>query len=200
MPITSEGRVMLLLFVLLAGEKLALVQGVSGSQNDRIEVKAGGLVAREGEPGCAFGVLRLGKGKRTLPYFIVLRHGLGGVGKSESSESVMLEDRKAEVKHTLTLDGKTLVIGHVIEVSADGKKATKEAITLNGKAMEPSKGRVFLVDLTVSPAKVEQRNKLTLPADVGDVTAEKGAAELHRRVLADLAKQDKTIEAFLEGK
>ena len=191
---------MLVLFVLLAGDKLALVQGVSGSQNDRIEVRAGGLVAHEGKAGCAFGVLRLGKGKRTLPYFIVLRHGLGGGGKSESSESVMLEDQKADVKHTLTLDGKTLVIGHTVEVSADGKKVTKESIALNGKAMEPGKGRVFLVDLTVSPPKVEQRNKLTLPADVGDLTAEKGASELAQRVLADLPKQDKTIKAFLEGK
>ncbi|MGL4553780.1 MAG: hypothetical protein ACRC33_21665 [Gemmataceae bacterium] len=189
---------MLLLLALLAADKPALVQGVSGSSNPRLEAMAGGVVARQGAPGCAFATLRLARGRRTLPFLVLLRHGLGGGGKSESNEDVTLDDRKAAIKHALTLEGKTLVITHAVEVSTDSK-VLKETLTLNGKPADPGKGRVFLVDLTVSPPKVDQK-RLDLPADVGDLTAEKDASDFAMKVLADLAKQDKNVAAFLEGR
>lgn len=190
---------MVFLVLLAVGEKAALVQGVWGASTPLVEAKAGGVVAREGQAGAAFGTLRVGKGKPGLPFFAVLRHGLGGGGPSDSSEDVRVEDRAVTMKHVLTLDGKSLTLVYAAEVSADGTKLTRESLSVNGKAADLSKGRVLLIDLTAEPMHWEAK-KVTLPAEVGPAKDAKAAEDVARSVLAEIIKQDAAARAFVQGR
>jgi hypothetical protein len=181
-----------------AGEKLQKIQGTSGSRTDSLELHSGGLVVREGSAGAAFGTMRAGKGKRQLSYFVVFKHRLGGEGKSDFTEEATAEDAGGDSKHSLTIDGKTLQMAYTVKLDVDSKKVSRETLTVNRKSVDLARGRVFLVDLTASPPKWEQR-KLNLPAEVGEATSKKAAEELVKKVLASLIKEDRKLKAFVEA-
>jgi hypothetical protein len=189
-------QILALLLVPGAGEdKMQLVQGTSGSRSDALEIHSGGLVVREGSAGVIFGTVRAGKGKRHLSYFVVFKHRLRSEGKSDSSEEATAENSDGESKQSLTIDNQTLHVEYKVKLDAD-RKVRRETLTINGKSADPAKGRVFTVDLTVSPPKWEQ-HKLPLPAEVGEATSKKAAEDLARKVLATLAKEDRTVKAFV---
>jgi hypothetical protein len=183
------------LLALLAAEKVEVIQGVSAARSDQIEIQAGGLVLREGSAGAAFGTIRVGKGKRHLSYFLVLKHNLGKAGSPVPGKEMMATNDDGKSKQTLMIDGKSLEV--VYQVRVEGGKTTRQTLTISNKAVEVSKGRVFLVDLTVNPPRWEQR-KLDLNEEVPDVTSKKAADELVKKVLANLAKQDRKVKAFIE--
>jgi hypothetical protein len=180
-----------------ARDKMQVVQGTAGAGNDALEIHSGGLVVREGAAGAAFGTVRLGKGKRQLAYFLVFKHHLGGEGKTDFHEDALVEDAGGEGKQSLTIDGKTLRVHYHVKVGGAGK-AAGEGLSLNKKAVDLARGRVFLVDLTVSPPTWEQR-KLSLPAEAPLASSKKSAEELVGRVLPALVKQDRKVKAFVEG-
>jgi hypothetical protein len=72
-----------------------------------------------------------------------------------------------------------------------------ETLSVNGKAVDIGKGRVFVADLTAGPVKWEQK-KLKLPAEVPDTADKKDAEALANKVLASLGKQDKAVAALLK--
>jgi hypothetical protein len=188
----------LLLLAGQTGEKMEVVKGTSGSRSAALEVQAGGLVLREGAVGSAFGTFRAGTGKRQLSYFLLIRHHLGGSGKSDFSEETTVEDAEGESKQSLTIDGKSLLVEHKVKLDPVTRQPAREALTVNRKAVDVSRGRVLLVDLTVSPPKWEQR-KLALPAEVPGASSKKAAEELARKVLASLVKQDSKVKAFVDA-
>jgi hypothetical protein len=191
-------QILTLLLVPGASEdKMQLVQGTSGSRSDALEIHSGGLVVREGSAGVVFGTVRAGKGKRHLSYFVVLKHRLRSEGKSDSGEEATAENSEGESKQSLTIDNQTLRVEYKVKLDA-ARKVSRETLTVNGKSVDPAKGRVFLVDLTVSPPKWKQ-HKLTLPAEVGEATTKKAAEDLARKVLADLVKEDREVKAFVEA-
>jgi hypothetical protein len=161
-----------------------------------VEVQSGGLVLREGSAGAAFGTVQVGKGKRHLSYFLVIKHTLGSSSKSDFGEEGSVEEGDGQTKQTLTIDGKTLVVSYQVRVA--GGKKTKQTLTLNRKTVDVSKGLVFLVDMTASPPRWEQR-KVELPAEVPAATTKKAADELARKTLARLAKKDPKVKAFIEA-
>jgi hypothetical protein len=178
--------------------KMELVQGTSGSRSDAMELHSGGLVVREASAGSAFGTLRVGKGKRQLSYFMVLKHRLGSEGKTGTKEMVMLEGGEGESKQTVTIDGKTLQVDYKINLDPATKKLSREMLTINDKSIDIAKGRVFLVDLTASPPTWQQLG-LTLPAEVAETSSKKSAEALVKKVLASLAKQEKKAKTFIDA-
>jgi len=187
----------LCLLALLAAEKAEEVRGASGARSDQLEIQSGGLVLREGSAGAAFATVRVAKGKRILSYFLVVKHNLGKTeNPPDFSEEATAEEGDGRSKQTLTLDGRAVEIGYQVRVEKG--KITKQALTINRKAVPPSKGRVFLVDLTASPPRWEQR-KLDLPAEVAETTSKKAADELVKKVLAKLARQDRKVKTFIEA-
>ena len=129
---------------------------------------------------------------------MVFKHRLGGEGKSDFTEEATAEDAAGESKQSLTIDGKTLQVAYTVKLDVDAKKVSRETLTVNSKSVDLAKGRVFLVDLTTSPPKWEQR-KLNLPAEVGEATSKKAAEELVKKVLASLTKEDRKVKAFVEA-
>ncbi len=188
----------MVLFLTGSADKLEWIQPASGSRNDALELYAGGVVARQGAAGSAFGTVRAGKGKRQFSYFVVFKHRLSAERDIKSEEEVMLDDAEGESKQTVRCDGKTLQMDCKIKLDPGTKKVSRETLTINGKSVDVAKGRVFLVDLTATPPTWEQRG-LTLPVEVVEATSKKAAEGLVKKVLASLAKQDRTTRVFIDA-
>ena len=188
--------------VMLAGpepvETAQVVQGASGARSDSLEVHAGGLVAREGEAGSTFGLIQAGKARRQVSYFVVFKHRLSAGTPLESSEETAVEGDAGTSKQSLTSDGKALQIDYQVQLDAASKKVSRESLTVNSKAVDLSRGRLLLADLTTSPVRWEQR-KVDLPADPGEATSPGAAEELVRKALAEAAKKDRKVKEFLES-
>jgi hypothetical protein len=199
MEMTVRGLAVVLLLVgAQAAEKMQVIQGTSGSRSDALEIHSGGLVLREGSAGAAFGTVRAGTGKRQLSYFLVIKHHLGGEGKSDFNEETTVESVEGESKQSLTIDGKSVQVEYKVKVDSVSKQPSRETLTVNRKPVDVARGRVLLVDLTVSPPKWEQR-KLSLPGEVALASSKKAAEELAKKVLASLAKQDRKVKAFVDA-
>lgn len=177
-------------------EQAQVIQGTTGARSDRLELHAGGLVAREGEVGAAFGTYRVGKGKPQLAYLVLFKHRLGPETPLERSEETSADGDAASSKQALVLDGVRLVIEYQLHLDAKGPP--RRTITLNRKAIEPTKGRVLLVDLTVNPPRWEQRRG-NLPLDVGETMSKKSAEELVRKLLSTLAAKDSKVKEFVDA-
>ena len=174
------------------------IQGTSGSRNEVLELHSGGLVVREGAAGSAFGTIRVGKGKRQLSYFVVLKHRLAAEGKRDRKELVMLENTEGESKQTVIIDGKTLQVDFKVNLDPATKKLSRETLTINDKSVDVGKGRVILADMTASTPTWKQL-AATLPSEVAVATSKKAAESLAKKVLASLAKQDKKARAFIDA-
>ena len=186
------------MFLLLCGllfveDKAETIQAPSGSKSAQLEVQTGGLVLRDGEAGSAFGTVRLGKGKRQLSYFVVVKHELGKAEKSEFNEDSDLDNKKGKTKQLLSMDGKSVEIVYEVRL---GDKETSETLTINKKTYDPKKGRVFLLDLTGEKPQWEQR-KVDLPAEV-EANNKKATEELAKKVLASIAEKDKKAKEFID--
>jgi hypothetical protein len=185
-----------LLVALAAEEGATVVRETNGSRSDSLEVHAGGVVVREKAAGVAFGTVKVGGNKRQLSYLVIFKHNLGGPGKSDFTEETMAEERRGESKQSLAIAGQALSVEYKVALNAR-RRIDKETLTVNKKAADAARGRVFLVDLTVSPPKWEQV-KAKLPAEVGDLSGKKAAEQLAKEVVAALAKQSKKVKAFVE--
>lgn len=184
---------LLLCALLTLADKVEVIQPLAASKSDQLEVQSGGLVFREGEAGAAFGAVQVGKGKRQFSYFLVVKHDIGTAEKSEFGEEANATDGEGETKQTITIEGRTLEVVYKLSVEAGKKKG--ESLTLNKKAIDLSKGRVLLVDMTPGGPKWEQ-SKAELPGDVAAAT-KKAADDLAKKTLAALAK-DRKVKEFID--
>ena len=184
-----------LLLALACADRTEVIQGTTAARSDAVELHAGGLVAREREAGVAFGSVRLARGKRAPAYVLILDHRLGGEGKSEFADSASADENKAEAKQTITIDGHTLELEYRLALEPRTRKLVKESLTLNDKAIDLTRGRVFLVDLRSSPPRWEQV-KVELPAEVDAATAKKSASTLAATLLAHLRGKDRRVKEF----
>lgn len=179
----------------VAGGKMEVIQGTTGSRSDTLEVRAGGLVVREGEPGAAFGNVRVGEADRQWAYFVVFKHGMGCDGRLEWAEETAADATTGRGKQMLAIDGRTLHLDYRVEVAAKG---LKETIRLNDRPVDLARGRVFLVDLTVHPPTWEQR-QLALPDTVSRAATRKEAVETVQQVFASFRRKDRKMTTFLES-
>ncbi len=190
----------LLLATLLLGdqdmEKAQVVQGTSGARSAQLELHAGGVVARQDEIGTAFGTVRIGTGKPQLSYVVLFKHRLSNELPLECSDETFAEGDTASSKQVLAIDGKSLVLDYQLKL--DRTKPPRKTLSLNRKPVELSKGRVFLVDLTVQPPRWEQR-KVELTVEVGETMSKKGSEELARKLLSSLPNQDAKIKEFIDA-
>lgn len=177
-------------------EPEAVVVGTSGAVRGNWEVTAGGLVLVEGKPALVFGTVRKGRPQHELSYFAVVRNGYKASSKVDIADSTFAEDTSGGSKQVFAVDGAKLTIAYTVGYNAAGR-VLREAIVVNGKSLDPRKGRVLLVDLTARPPTWTQRN-LPLPATVPEAREKKVAAALARKVLDEL-KKDKGVRAFVEA-
>jgi hypothetical protein len=176
-------------------EPEGVVRGTAGAVRGDWEVTAGGLVLVEGKPAVLFGTVRKGRPQHELSYFAIVRSRFKASAKIDIFEKASADETSGESKQVLAVDAAKLTLTYKIGHSAG--RVVRESIVVNGKSLDPRKGRVLLVDLTARPPTWTQRN-LPLPATVPDAREEKVAAALARKVLDEL-KKDKGVRAFVEA-
>ena len=108
------------------------------------------------------------------------------------------EDEKASSKQLVAVAGSKLTIAYAIEIDRRTRMVLRETLSLNGKPLDLTRGRVLLVDLRASPPKWQQKN-LTLPAEVPAASDRKATLALVEKVTDSLARRDKTVKAFLSS-
>jgi hypothetical protein len=193
------------LAILAAGAALAaarqdeepegVVNGTSGLARGNWEVTAGGLVLVEGKPTLVFGTVRKGRPQHELSYFAIVRSRFKASAKVDIFEKTFADDTSGESRQLFAVDGAKLTVTYKIGHNAG--RVLRESIVVNGKSLDPRKGRVLLVDLTARPPTWTQRN-LPLPATVPEAREKKVAAALARKVLDEL-KKDRGVRAFVEA-
>src|SRR5262249_42467622 len=154
-----------------------------------------GLVLTEGKPALVFGTARKGRPQHELSYFAIVKNRYKGSAKVDVSDSTAADDSSADSKQLLAVDGNKLTV--VYKMGYRGGRLLREPTVVTGKALDPRKGRVLLVDLTARPPTWVQRN-LPLPATVKEAKEKEVAAEVARSVLEGL-KKDKAVQDFVRA-
>jgi hypothetical protein len=177
--------------------ELAVVQGTTGARSDGMELQAGGLVVRAREPGVAFTLIEVNKGRPQLAYVLLLRHRFSAEVPLESSDEAIAEGNTAWARQTISSDGKTLLVEYQVQVETRTKKIAQQSLSLNKKPVDLARGKVLLVDLTATPPRWEQRRP-DLPADPSEAITGRAADALSRKIVVAV-KKDRKVREFLEG-
>ncbi|MFO0880561.1 MAG: hypothetical protein U0840_24710 [Gemmataceae bacterium] len=191
---------MLLAVAMLTGPEpgeLAVMLGTTGARSEGLELQAGGLVVRAREPGVAFTLIEVNKGRPQLGYVLLLRHRFSAEVPLESSDEAIAEGSTAWSRQTISSDGKTLQVEYQVQVEARTKKIAQQSLSLNKKPVDLSRGKVLLVDLTATPPRWEQRRP-ELPTDPGEAITGRAADALSRKILVAV-KKDRKVREFLEA-
>jgi S1-C subfamily serine protease len=160
---------------------------------------AGGiLVLGEGRPSLALGIVQTGETTIDFTYFAVVRLPAARFSRT----SFVTRNKKAgdllHAIHGAYLDDETLTIEHAY---ATGKHPLEnEQFTIQDQPFDPAKGRLFLVDLSATPPRIEQQ-KVDLPAHLDlPPMDDEHILNLADKALDELAKKNKSVQPFVDGK
>ncbi len=169
--------------------------GAAGASND-LWVSAGSQWIVEGQPGVVFGMLKAPNTARRFTYFVVFKHDFPASSCSAPS-SVSGGGREFTSIQEIEVSGKKLQIVHKADFEPQETPDLKESFEVDGKPIDLSGGRVFLVDLTAEPPGIKQRD-VDLPEELPDPTSSVKTVEtLARQTLAAIREQDKDVDSFL---
>jgi hypothetical protein len=158
----------------------------------------GNLVAHWGKPGVMFGTVTTPKTPTRLSYVILFKPppaiGGGGLGNNHKSQNL---GKGGEVRNAYTINGKRVEAGVRFELNADGTAVEKETLTVDGKEVDPSAGRVFLLDLTAVPPASQQKN-IALPGDVPLLDKEADVERYAEALLKSLQAKGPEIKDWLK--
>lgn len=190
----------LLILTLVAAEANpgTVIQGTAAARSEHLAIQTGGLVVRPREPGIAFGLIQIARLRPQLTYFLIFKHRIGTEITVESSEDAIAEGNSAWSRHSISTDGKGMLIEYHAQADPRTRKLTQQTLTLFKKPLDLTRGRVVLVDLTSTPPRWEQR-KVDLPTELGEALTRPAADALARKVLATLVKEDRRIREFVEA-
>jgi hypothetical protein len=131
-------------------------------------------------------------------YFAVIRLPAARFSRT----SFVTRNRKAgdllHAIHGVYLDDETLTIEHAY--TAGKMPLEGEQFIIQEQPFDPAKGRLFLVDLSVTPPRIGQQ-KIDLPAGLTMPAMDDAhLLELADKTLDELMKKDKAVQAFVGRK
>ena len=169
-----------------------IVYGEGVAKSDGLSVTNGNVNLKEGQPGiaCAF-VIKPGR-TREVTYFLVFNHDfpIGGFGTDGGSDGLT-----ASSSHTITAFGASCKVEYRVGLNADRKTVETEATLIAGKPFDPSKGKLFLIDMKSTPPTVTQLN-LELPSPIPDLEETDAVEKFTQNSLKGLRKTDKAVDEF----
>jgi S1-C subfamily serine protease len=159
---------------------------------------AGGvLVLGEGRPALALGIVQTAETTMEFTYFAVVRLSAARFSRTSFVTRNRRAGDLAHAIHGAYLDDEALTIEHAY---AAGKNPLEnEQFMIQEQPFDPAKGRLFLVDLSVTPPRIEQQ-KIELPAGLALTPMDdEHILELADKTLDELVK-NKIVRAFVGGK
>jgi hypothetical protein len=152
-------------------------------------------VSKPGQPFMTYTVVTRADGNREFVYFMIIKppgpaNGMRQQTTSSESSAIGLN---GQAKSKISLNGKELTIEYKMKVRPDGTLET-ESFVVGGKNQVFDKGRVFLVDLSTDPMRVEA-HVARLSSPIPDLRNPMAADGLAESTLKEL-EQDPAIAEF----
>jgi hypothetical protein len=182
--------------------------GVCFSGTNSQPVSNGHVYFVAGEPGCVFGGGQDRKGKWQLNYLVLIKHSgnaastfdRGSPDPSVSSDSSDGKVRFVNYDEEVRFDEIKVAFSYRAQFDAIKDTLISDEMTFQGKRMDLAKGRVFVVDMTAEPVKVEQVDvKLPSSEEIDFVkTPPERYKAFTSRWLAEVAKGSEAVAKMLK--
>jgi hypothetical protein len=161
------------------------------SESDGLSATGMSLWLKKGEPGVAFGMARQPGKAPEYGYVLLIkgdadRKNLPSFGVTSTSDGRVASG-----------GGNVEINGHRAEIAYSLNLAKVETMTINGKAFDLSKGRVFLIDLNEKEAKVQQV-QVVLPSAPALPTRAEDVDRLAKGHIKQLRKDSVAVREFLK--
>jgi hypothetical protein len=156
------------------------------------------LVLGERSQGIAFGVVQTGEATMEFTYFAVIRLPAATFRRTSFVTRNKTTGELTRAVYGAYLDDESLTIEHAR--APEKIPLEDEELTILDEKFDPANGRLFLIDMKgESPAIVQQ--KFDLPAALPrDPLDDEHILKLTDKTLAELVKNHKQVQAFVEGK
>ncbi|QDV23844.1 hypothetical protein [Aureliella helgolandensis] len=170
-----------------------LIMSEGNATSDGLSVSSGNVVVIENQPGIAFATVTIPKQPKRVAYFLVFNHDGPNVGVKTESES---SGASGNTFHTINTYGKECTANYEVVLQEETEAVKTETVSIDDKAYDSSKGRVFLIDMKLDPPNVTQVN-LHMPNNVPDLKVETDATrQFGDDTVNALRKASKTVNEF----
>lgn len=141
------------------------VAGGGGVESDGFAMSSPSVVLEERRPGLVFGTAAAPGQPVTFGYFIVLKLPPGRLAEAPFAPRSTAHAGQNELSASLELElfGVTLEVDHRLEIDRQRNRVGPEFLSVSGRTVDVSAGRLILLDLTVTPPCLEQR-RMQFPA------------------------------------
>jgi len=157
---------------------------------------SGHIVLYPNEPGTLFGTQKTPGGNREFAYFVLFRHAVGDGATFKHTNNQSFSGMVASLRDGVTIKGKSFALALELEADKNTSTIRSRNLTINGKDVDPAKGRLFLVDLT-SDLVTCQQVSATLPNDLPDPKETATVTKLARDVTKKLQSENASVREFL---
>ena len=171
-----------------------ILMGEGTATSDDLSVTSGNVILKEGQPGIAFAFATKPGQSKEFTYFVVFNHDLGNgdvnvksIGNSDGST--------AHTFHSITAFGTDCKVEYRVGLKADRKTVETETTLIADAPYDPSKGKLFLIDMKATPPTVTQLN-LELPSEIPNLKETDSVEKFSLDTLNGLRKTDKTVDEF----
>lgn len=172
------------------------VGGGGSASSDGWWFSSGNIFLYLNEPGTLFGMQKTPGGNREFAYFVLFRHAVGDGATFQHTNNQSFSGMVASMRDSVTIKGKSFVLALELEADKNTSTIRSRNFTINGKDVDPAKGRLFLVDLT-SDLVTCQQVSATLPNDLPDPKETATVTKLARDVTKKLHSENTSVQEFL---
>ena len=174
--------------------------------SDTLGISSKTLVAVPPKPGVLFSTVRKLGGQEEFAYLILFKYGRRirqhstSIVRRGGSPAVCKLDhfgKWAETPAEFKVNGKPIEASYRVELNETRTAVANESLTIGGKPVDITSGRVFLLDLTTNPQVYRQMN-VELPAVPTKLESEEDAERAAEAIRKSLESRDSDIKAFLE--
>lgn len=156
---------------------------------------AGALHLEKGQPGVLFGMNKTPSSDRAFSYVVLFRHG--NLESRGHSARVNYNGKTVSIRDGLEVNRSKFELA--LEMTSDENAGTLKVDTfsIDGKEIDLTKGKVFLVDLTSAPLSVKQID-VPLPKDLPTTGNTEVVADLARTIAKQVLQADSSARDFLQ--
>lgn len=169
-----------------------MVLGEGEVTSKKLSVTTGNFILKEGQPGIAFAFATKPGQTKEFTYLMVFNCDFPNGGVTTGGNS---SGSTADTFHTIKAFGNECKVEYHVGLSSDSKTVDLETTLIADARYDPSKGKLFLIDMKTMPPTVTQL-KLQLPSQIPNLEQTDSVEKFGQNTLNELRKTDKTVDEF----
>ncbi len=182
-----------------------IVEAGARLTSDNLYITSKTIVVVPPKPGVIFSTVRKLEGDEDFIYIILLKYGdrirsySSGIIRREGSQALCKLDnfgRWAETMVAIEVNGEPIEASYRVELNETRTAVANESLTIGGKPVDMTSGRVFLLDLTAE-SPVYRQMKVELPPIPMKLETKEDAERVAEAIRRNLENKDLDIKAFL---